>query len=84
MTRERCLDRDLRRFEIADLADHYDVRILAQDRTKRARKRELDARTDLGLRDAVERVLDRILHRHHVRRIARQSRQRGIERRRLA
>ena len=63
---EARLDGDLRSLEIADLADHDDVGILAEDRTERARKVELDLRIDLGLTDTVQRELDRILDRHDV------------------
>ena len=50
MAGERCLHRDLRGLEVADLADHDDVGILAQDRAQRAREVELDPRIDLRLR----------------------------------
>ena len=66
MPGEARLDGDLRSLEIADLADHDDVGILAEDRTERARKVELDLRIDLGLTDTVQRELDRILDRHDV------------------
>ena len=57
---------DLSSLEIADLADHDDVGILAQDRAQRARKVELDLGMDLCLRNAVQRKLDWILDRHHI------------------
>ena len=52
---ERRLHRDLRGLEVADLADHDDVRVLAQDRAQGAREGQLDPRVDLRLADAVER-----------------------------
>ena len=55
-----------RRLEVADLADHDDVGILAQDRAQAARERHLDLRVDLRLADAVDVVLDRILDGHDV------------------
>jgi hypothetical protein len=50
---------DLRGLEVADLADHDDVGVLAQDRAQRAREIEPDPRVDLRLGDPVEVVLDR-------------------------
>ena len=81
---QRCLDGDLRGLEITNFADHDDIGILAQNRPQRARERQFDPRAHLRLRDAVERVLDRVLDRHHVGRVARQPRQRRVQRRRLA
>ena len=84
MPGKRRLNRDLRRFEIADLADHDDIGILTENRPQRPREIEIDPLAHLRLRHAVERVLDWIFDRHHVGRAARQSRQCRIERRRLA
>src|SRR5262249_1100113 len=75
---------DLRGLEIADLADHDDVRILAQYRAQRAGEAQVDARADLRLTDAVEREFDRILDRHDIERASIESGHRGIERGRLA
>ena len=61
VTGERRGDRDLGRLAIADLADHDDVGIVAQERAQARRERQLDLRVDLGLRDALELVLDGIL-----------------------
>ena len=58
---QRGLDRDLRRLQVADLADHDDVRVLAQDRAQRMREGEADLRLHLDLVDAGQLVLDRIL-----------------------
>ena len=44
VTRERRVDRDLDRLLVADLADHDDVRILAQEGAERAREGEPDLR----------------------------------------
>ncbi len=52
-------------------------------RSARAKSRSMRGLTCVCA-DAVERVLDRVLDRHHVERSARQPRQRGVERRRLA
>ena len=52
-----------RGFGVAHLTDEHDVGVGAEDRTQRVREREPDARVDLDLLDAVEPVLDRVLHR---------------------
>ena len=84
MTGERRLNRDLRSLQVADLADHDDVGIVAQHRAQDLSEREADLRLDLHLVDAVELVLDRVLDREHlaVRRV--QLDQRGVERGGLA
>ncbi len=53
MAGERRLHGDLCGFEVADLADHDDVWILAQDRTQGARKRGSIFGLTCGLPDAV-------------------------------
>src|SRR5262249_10928347 len=52
--REGGLDRDLRRLEVADLADQDRVGVLAQDRAEAARVGEADLLVDLDLDDTVE------------------------------
>ena len=84
MAGQRRLHRDLRGFEIADLADHHDVGILPQDRAQRAGEIEPDLRLDLDLVDAGELVLDRILDGHDIAGDRVQLEQPGVERRRLA
>ncbi len=81
---ERCLHGDLCGLQVADLADHHHVGVLSQDPAQRARERHLDAGIHLRLPDAVQLVLDRVLHREDVARLAVQARERGVERRRLA
>ena len=61
VARERRLDRDLRRLEVADLADHEDVRVLPEEGAQRHREVEPDLVVHLHLVDAVQVVLDRIL-----------------------
>ena len=52
VTGERRVDRDLGRLLVADLADHDDVRILAEEGAERAREGEPDLRVDVHLVDA--------------------------------
>jgi hypothetical protein len=59
-------DRNLRGFRVANLADHDDIGVLSQDRSKSIGKRQLDFRIDLHLADAVELIFDRILNRDDV------------------
>ena len=80
MAGERGLHRDLRGLQIADLADHDDVRVLPQDGAQGPGEAQVDARIGLGLADAVEVVLDRILHRHDVERPGVEPGERRIQR----
>ena len=48
-------------FEIANLADHNDIRRLAQDGTQRGRKRHTNLRIHLHLIDPRHLILDRLL-----------------------
>ena len=57
---------------------------LPQDRAQPAREGHFHLGVDLGLADAVDVVLDRILDRHDVARVVVQALERGIERGRLA
>ena len=63
---QRGLDRGLQRFQIADLAHHDDVRILAEDRAKALGKREAGLFVNLSLVDAGDGVLDGIFNRDDV------------------
>jgi hypothetical protein len=58
---QRRGDRDLGGLAVADLADHDHVRIVAQEGAQPAGEGEIDLRVDLGLRDPLDLVLDRIL-----------------------
>ena len=84
MAGERGLHRDLRGLEVADLAHHHDVGVLAQDGAQPAREAHVDARVDLRLADAVDVVLDRVLDGHDVARGVVEAAERGVERRGLA
>ena len=63
---QRGLDRDLRGFAIANLADEKDIRILTHDRPQRRREREAGLFVHLHLYDSGQPVFDRILDRHDV------------------
>ena len=52
--------------EIADLADHDDVGVGAHQRAQRLGEREADGRFDLGLHDAGDLALDRVLDGVHL------------------
>src|SRR5687767_5356510 len=59
--RERGLDGDLSGLAVANLADHNDVRVLAQDRPQAVGKGEVDPGIHLNLPDAIQLIFDRIL-----------------------
>ena len=84
VARQARLHGDLGRLEVADLADHHDVGVLAQDRAQAARERHLDLRVDLRLADAVDVILDRILDGQDVAREVVDALERRVQRRRLA
>src|SRR5579862_4658493 len=62
VAREAGVDGDVRRFHVANLADHDDVRRLAQHRAERRREGHADIRIDLHLVDACHLVLDGVFH----------------------
>ena len=78
------LHRDLRRFQIANLAHEDLVRVLPQDRAQRRREREADLVVDRHLHDAVDVVLDRVLGGDDLFGNLIELVERRIERRRLA
>src|SRR5512137_275263 len=61
VARLRCLDRDVRGFEVADLADHDDVRILPQEGPQRVGERKTGLLVDVDLVDARDLDLRRVL-----------------------
>ena len=81
---EGRLDADLGRFIVAGLADHDDVRVLAQEGPERSGKVEPDLVLHLHLVDAHEVELDRVLGRHDVLRVRVEFAQRRVQRRRLS
>ena len=84
MAGQRGLHGDLGGFEIADLADHDDVRVLAHQRADAFGKAELDVRLHLHLVEAGVDELDRILDRADVDLRCRQLLEARIQRRGLA
>src|SRR5690606_32077274 len=83
VARLRGLDRDLRGLEVSNLADHDDVRVLAQERAQRGGEREPDLRVDVLLVHAREVDLGRVLGRRDVAIPGVQDVEAGIERDRL-
>src|ERR1700730_1268101 len=81
---EARLYRDLRGLEVTDFADHDHIRILAQDGAQAAGESHLDLGVHLGLADAVDVVLDRILDRHDVARVVVEALESCVERGGLA
>src|SRR5581483_5682992 len=78
------LDRDLRRLGVADLSNHDDVGVLADDRAEAVREGEPDRRLHVDLVHAEELVLDRILDRDDLLVGRVDLVERTVERRRLA
>ena len=66
MAGERGLDGDAAGLQVADLADHDDVRVLPQERLQRRGEGQPDLGPHLHLVDAHQVVLDRVLRRHDV------------------
>src|SRR5690242_5556767 len=84
VSRERCLNRDLGGFAIANLADEKHVGVLPHDRAQRRGKGESRTFADLNLDDAGEPILDGIFHSHNVHTALLEESQSRIQRRRLA
>src|SRR5690606_32724495 len=80
---ERRLDGDGSRFQVTDLTDHDDVRVLAQEGAQRRGEVQTDLGSDLHLVDAVQVVLDRVLGGHDVDLRGVDLGQGGVERGRL-
>ena len=84
MARQRAADRHRRRIGVADLAEHDDVRVLTQKGAQRSAEGQADLFLELHLVHPFERVLDRVLDREDVARLAVQPPERRVERRALA
>ncbi len=81
---QRGLNGDLGRFPVSHLANHHDIRIMAQHTPERARERQPDGRVDLRLADAPDFVFDRILDRDDLTLAGVEPAQASIQRRALA
>src|SRR2546427_7133196 len=84
VAREPRLDGDLRRLEVADLADEDHVRVLPNDVPEPRGEREADLRLHVDLVDALELVLDRVLDGDDLPVGRVDLVERAVERRRLA
>ena len=60
------LDRNIKRFKIADFTNKDNVRVLAQDGTQRRCKRKADFRADIDLTNAFHLVFDGIFDSDNV------------------
>jgi hypothetical protein len=84
MPRQACLNGNLRSLDIADLANHDDIRILSKNGPQRLGKRQVRTRIDLNLPYSGKFVLDGILDCHYVQCLRIESSYRRIQRRRFA
>ena len=66
MTGQRRFDGNLRGFQVADFADHDDVRVLTQKRAQTGGKFEPDLLANLHLVDAHQIVFDWIFRRRNI------------------
>ena len=80
----RGFDRDLGGFQVADFADHDDVRILAQKGFQRRGERQADAGIDVDLVDAGQVDFRRVLGRRDVDVVGVEDVQPGVQRHGLA
>ena len=81
VTGEGRLHGDLRRLEIAYLADHDDIRILPQERAQNVRKTKPNLRLDLNLIDSLQLVFYGIFDRQDLSLARVEPQQRRIKRR---
>ncbi len=84
VARQRRLDGDLRRLQVADFPDHDDIGVLSEDVAQATGERQFDFRSNLHLPDAGQLVFDRVLHGQYVAFFIVQLVQRRVEGRRLA
>src|SRR5262249_22121399 len=84
VTGERCLYRDFCGFEVSDLADEDDVRVLAQERAQRRSEVKSDRLLHLNLIDARQVEFDRVLGGHDVCFRLIEALQRRVQRRSLS
>src|SRR5436305_9055024 len=84
MSRERCLDRDLRRFLVPDFTDEYDIRVMAENRAQSASKSQPRLLGHLNLVHAAKLILDWVFNRYDFPDGIIDAVQRRVERRSLA
>ena len=84
MTGLRGLDGDFRRLEVADFADHDDVRILAQEGAQRRGEGEADLVVDVDLVDAGQIDFRRVFRGRDVGVFAIEDVETGVQRHGLA
>ena len=77
---QTCLNGNLRSFQIPDFPDHHHIRILAQNGSQAPSKGHIHFRVHLGLTNARQVVLDRILDRQYVAAAIIDFLQRGVKR----
>ncbi len=82
--RERRLNRNFRRLEVADFADHHHIRVLTQEGAQNFRERVAGLGVDWHLDDAVNVIFDRLLGREQLRINLVDAAQNRVERSRLA
>ena len=66
VSRDSSTDSDIGGLTVTDLTDHYDIRVLTQDRTQSRSKGHTCLVIDLTLVNAVDTLLDRVLNRYDV------------------
>ncbi|MCY1397815.1 hypothetical protein D9M71_128340 [compost metagenome] len=84
MSGQGGLHGDLGGFQVADLADHDHIRVLAQDRAQRGGEGQTDLGVGLDLGDGGNPVFDRVLHRDDLAHAIVDRFEGGVEGRRLA
>src|SRR5262245_49325583 len=84
MARQRSLNCDFGRLQVADFSDHDDVWVLAKDGPQVCWECQLDLRLDLDLIDAGQFVFDRVLDGEDFLGGAIEAAERGVQGRRLA
>ncbi len=66
MAGERCLESDFRGLPVPDFSDHYDIRVLTQDRPQGIGKGDLHCLVHLNLGDPVNLIFYRVFNRGDI------------------